>query len=131
MALPATMKVLGLGLGNGMIIDTEGSLEMLLRFSRVGNSHSHGEVMGDAIGRAGRAIVNVVESFLPVHASFEHQTKSMKTTRKRENQFALNTFLRTAKALVVKMGFQAAFIFSLVGWLLGHMPNIYNKLYKH
>ncbi|KAK7843912.1 amino acid transporter avt6b [Quercus suber] len=54
MALPATMKVLGLGLGNGMIIDTEGSLEMLLRFSRVGNSHSHGEVMSDAIGRAGR-----------------------------------------------------------------------------
>ena len=63
MALPATMKVLGLGLGIGMImfvaILTEGSLEMLLRFSRVGNSQSYGEVMRDAFGRAGRLLLQI------------------------------------------------------------------------
>jgi len=42
-----------------------------------------------------RATVNVAESFLPVHTSFENLTPSMKNTQKRENQFALNTFMRT------------------------------------
>lgn len=63
MALPATMKVLGLGLGIGMIVFvailTEGSLEMLLRFSRVGDSQSYGEVMRDAFGRAGRLLLQI------------------------------------------------------------------------
>ena len=63
MALPATMKVLGLGLGIGMIVFVailiEGSLEMLLRFSRVGNSHSYGEVMKNAFGLAGRLLLQI------------------------------------------------------------------------
>ncbi|KAL0001670.1 hypothetical protein SO802_015451 [Lithocarpus litseifolius] len=63
MALPAAMKELGLGLGIGMIVFlailTEGSLEMLLRFRRVGNSHSYGEVMRDAFGRAGRLLLQI------------------------------------------------------------------------
>ena len=61
MALPATMKVLGLGLGLGLIVFvallTEASLEMLLRFSKVGNSGSYGEVMGDAFGGVGRRLL--------------------------------------------------------------------------
>ncbi|KAE8023087.1 hypothetical protein FH972_008832 [Carpinus fangiana] len=61
MALPATMKVLGLGLGLGLIVFvallTEASLEMLLRFSKVGNSESYGEVMGDAFGGVGRRLL--------------------------------------------------------------------------
>ncbi|XP_041014176.1 amino acid transporter AVT6A-like isoform X1 [Juglans microcarpa x Juglans regia] len=63
MALPTTMKVLGLGLGLGMIVFvavlTEASLEMLLRFSRVGKSESYGEVMGDAFGVVGRRLLQI------------------------------------------------------------------------
>ncbi|XP_008243782.1 PREDICTED: probable sodium-coupled neutral amino acid transporter 6 [Prunus mume] len=60
MALPATMKVLGLGVGIGMIIFvailTEASLEMLLRFSKVGKVVSFGGVMEDAFGKAGKVV---------------------------------------------------------------------------
>ncbi|XP_042983668.1 amino acid transporter AVT6A-like isoform X5 [Carya illinoinensis] len=63
MALPTTIKVLGLGLGLGMIVFvavlTEASLEMLLRFSRVGKSESYGEVMGDAFGVVGRRLLQI------------------------------------------------------------------------
>ncbi|TQD87900.1 hypothetical protein C1H46_026537 [Malus baccata] len=60
MALPATMKVLGLGVGIGMIVFvavlTEASVEMLLRFSRVGKATTFGGVMGDAFGKAGKVV---------------------------------------------------------------------------
>lgn len=63
MALPATMKVLGLGLGVGLIVFvailTEASLEMLLRFSKAGKSVSYGGVMEDAFGRAGRLVFQI------------------------------------------------------------------------
>lgn len=60
MSLPATMKVLGLGLGVAMIIFvailTEASVEMLLRFSRVGKSVTYGGVVGDSFGKVGRVL---------------------------------------------------------------------------
>ncbi|KAA8529285.1 hypothetical protein F0562_033916 [Nyssa sinensis] len=63
MALPATMKVLGLGLGITIIVFvavlTEASIEMLLRFSRVGGSISYGGVMGDAFGNVGRTLLQI------------------------------------------------------------------------
>ncbi|KAK2663206.1 hypothetical protein Ddye_001780 [Dipteronia dyeriana] len=63
MALPATMKVLGLGLGIALIIFmaflTEASIELLLRFSRVGKSVSYGGLMGDAFGRFGKGVLQV------------------------------------------------------------------------
>eukprot|EP00262_Sarcandra_glabra_P021259 TRINITY_DN8885_c0_g1_i2.p1 TRINITY_DN8885_c0_g1~~TRINITY_DN8885_c0_g1_i2.p1 ORF type:complete len:460 (+),score=59.15 TRINITY_DN8885_c0_g1_i2:478-1857(+) len=63
MALPATMKVLGLGPGIAMIVFvaflTEASIEMLLRFSRAGKSVSYGGVMGDAFGRIGRIVLQI------------------------------------------------------------------------
>lgn len=63
MALPATMKVLGLGLGVGLIVFvailTDASLEMLLRFSKVGKSVSYGGVMEDAFGRVGRLVFQI------------------------------------------------------------------------
>uniref|UniRef100_A0A7N0T9M5 Amino acid transporter transmembrane domain-containing protein n=1 Tax=Kalanchoe fedtschenkoi TaxID=63787 RepID=A0A7N0T9M5_KALFE len=63
MALPATMKVLGLGLGIGMIIFmaflTEASIEMILRFSRAGKSVSYGGVMGNAFGKYGKILLQV------------------------------------------------------------------------
>ncbi|KAA8530490.1 hypothetical protein F0562_005199 [Nyssa sinensis] len=63
MALPATMKVLGLGLGIAMIIFmaflTEASIELLLRFSRAGRMLSYGGVMGDAFGKFGRILLQV------------------------------------------------------------------------
>ncbi|KAJ7943279.1 putative Amino acid transporter [Quillaja saponaria] len=63
MALPAAMKVLGLGLGIGAIIFvallTETSLEMLMRFSRVGKAGSYGEVMENAFGIAGRKVLQI------------------------------------------------------------------------
>lgn len=63
MALPATMKVLGLGLGVGIIVFvavlTEASIEMLLRFSRAGKSVSYGGVMGDAFGSVGRTLLQI------------------------------------------------------------------------
>ncbi|XP_073010403.1 amino acid transporter AVT6A-like [Typha latifolia] len=61
MALPATMKVLGLIPGILMIIFgaflTESSIEMLIRFSRVGNAISYGEVMGDTFGKIGKILL--------------------------------------------------------------------------
>ncbi|KAF8389876.1 hypothetical protein HHK36_024394 [Tetracentron sinense] len=63
MALPATMKVLGLVPGIAMIIFvaflTEASIEMLLRFSRAGKSVSYGGVMGDAFGRFGKMLLQI------------------------------------------------------------------------
>ena len=63
MALPATMKVLGLVLGIAMIIFvallTEALIEMLLRFSRAGNTTSYGGVMGDAFGKCGRIFLQI------------------------------------------------------------------------
>ncbi|XP_021736755.1 amino acid transporter AVT6A-like [Chenopodium quinoa] len=63
MALPATMKILGLGLGIFMIIFmaflTEKSIEMLLKFSRAGKCSSYGGVMEDAFGKVGRILLQV------------------------------------------------------------------------
>lgn len=63
MALPATMKVLGLGLGISMIffmaVLTNFSIDILLRFSRAGGSSSYGGVMGDAFGSCGRRLLQV------------------------------------------------------------------------
>ena len=61
MALPATMKVLGLGLGIAMIIFvaflTEASIDFLLRFSRAGKTVSYGGVMNDSFGKIGRIVL--------------------------------------------------------------------------
>ncbi|MCL7032676.1 hypothetical protein MKW94_028249 [Papaver nudicaule] len=58
MALPATMKVLGLVPGILMIVFmaflTECSVEMLLRFSKAGKTVSYGELMGETFGKYGR-----------------------------------------------------------------------------
>lgn len=63
MALPATMKVLGLGLGIALIVFvavlTEFSVGMLLRFSKAGGAVSYGGVMGDAFGDVGRTVLQV------------------------------------------------------------------------
>ncbi|XP_010257883.1 PREDICTED: sodium-coupled neutral amino acid transporter 2 [Nelumbo nucifera] len=63
MALPATMKVLGLGAGIAMIIFvaflTEASIDMLLRFSKAGKTDSYGGVMGDAFGKVGRVLLQI------------------------------------------------------------------------
>ncbi|KAM7516660.1 hypothetical protein LguiA_006243 [Lonicera macranthoides] len=63
MALPATMKVLGLVPGIAMIILmaflTEASIELLLRFSRAGKSVSYGGVMDDAFGKYGRMLLQI------------------------------------------------------------------------
>ena len=63
MALPATMKVLGLGLGIAMIVFmaflTEASIEMLLRFSRAGKTSSYGSLMGDAFGKYGKMLLQI------------------------------------------------------------------------
>lgn len=63
MALPATMKVLGLGLGIALIIFmailTEASIELLLRFSREGKSVSYGGLMGEAFGKCGKILLQV------------------------------------------------------------------------
>nr|GLL18790.1 sodium-coupled neutral amino acid transporter 5-like [Ipomoea trifida] len=61
MALPATMKVLGLFLGIAMVIFmsflTEASIELLIRFSRTSKSVSYGGLMGDTFGKFGRIIL--------------------------------------------------------------------------
>lgn len=61
MALPATMKVLGLFLGIAIIvlvaILTELSVEILLRFSKAAGSTSYGEVMWDAFGNIGKKLL--------------------------------------------------------------------------
>ncbi|KAL9226485.1 hypothetical protein vseg_002292 [Gypsophila vaccaria] len=63
MALPATMKVLGLGFGVVMIVVmaalSERSIEMLLKFSRAGKATSYGGVMEDAFGKGGRVLVQL------------------------------------------------------------------------
>ncbi|XP_052197090.1 amino acid transporter AVT6A [Diospyros lotus] len=63
MALPATMKALGLVLGIAMIIFmaflTEASIEMLLRFSRAGKTTSYGGVMGDTFGKFGKIFLQI------------------------------------------------------------------------
>ncbi|KAG8639037.1 amino acid transporter AVT6A [Manihot esculenta] len=63
MALPATMKVLGLGLGIGMIVFvavlTERSVEILLRYSKAGKVDSYGGLMGCAFGNGGRRLLQI------------------------------------------------------------------------
>ncbi|KAL0446964.1 UNVERIFIED_CONTAM: Amino acid transporter AVT6A [Sesamum latifolium] len=63
MALPATMKVLGLGLGIALIVFvavlTEFAVGLLLRFSKAGASASYAGVMEDAFGNVGRRILQV------------------------------------------------------------------------
>jgi sodium-coupled neutral amino acid transporter 2 len=63
MALPATMKVLGLVPGIAMIIFmaflTDSSIELLLRYSRAGKSVSYGGVMNDAFGKYGRMLLQI------------------------------------------------------------------------
>ena len=62
-ALPATMKVLGLVPGLVMIVLvaflTDASIELLMRFSRVAGAPSYGAVMGDAFGLGGRRLLQV------------------------------------------------------------------------
>ncbi|KAL0461539.1 UNVERIFIED_CONTAM: Amino acid transporter AVT6A [Sesamum latifolium] len=61
MALPATMKVLGLILGVAVIIFmaflTEASIEFMLRFSRTAKAVSYGGLMEDAFGKYGRMAI--------------------------------------------------------------------------
>ncbi|KAJ3694758.1 hypothetical protein LUZ60_000135 [Juncus effusus] len=63
MALPATMKVLGLIPGLLLIVFgavlAESSIELLVRFSRVCKAASYGEVMGDTFGRVGKMLLQV------------------------------------------------------------------------
>lgn len=63
MALPATMKVLGLAAGIAAIVLvavlTELSISMLLRFSKAGGVTSYGGVMADAFGEVGRKVLQV------------------------------------------------------------------------
>ncbi|XP_075496422.1 amino acid transporter AVT6A-like [Primulina tabacum] len=63
MALPAAMKVLGLGLGVVIIVFvgvlTEFSVGTLLRFSKASGADSYGNVMGDAFGIWGRRILQL------------------------------------------------------------------------
>ncbi|KAH9739762.1 Amino acid transporter AVT6A [Citrus sinensis] len=63
MALPATMKVLGLVLGIALIIFmaflTDASIELLLRFSRAGKSVSYGGLMGEAFGKWGKVLLQL------------------------------------------------------------------------
>ncbi|XP_065879799.1 amino acid transporter AVT6A-like [Euphorbia lathyris] len=63
MALPATMKVLGLGLGIALILFvavlTERSIAFLLRYSKAGKVDSYGGVMGDAFGFGGKRLLQI------------------------------------------------------------------------
>ncbi|KAM0039907.1 putative amino acid transporter, transmembrane domain-containing protein [Helianthus debilis subsp. tardiflorus] len=63
MALPATMKILGLIPGIALIIFmaylTDVSIDLLIRFSRAGRSVSYGGAMDDAFGRVGRILLQV------------------------------------------------------------------------
>lgn len=63
MALPATMKVLGLIPGIATIIFmaflTEASIELLIRFSRTSKSVSYGGLMGDTFGKYGRMLLQI------------------------------------------------------------------------
>lgn len=63
MALPATMKILGLIPGIAMIVLmaflTDASIDFLLRFSNIGNQRSYGGVMDDSFGKCGRVLLQV------------------------------------------------------------------------
>ncbi|KAJ4877807.1 Transmembrane amino acid transporter family protein [Raphanus sativus] len=63
MALPATMKILGLVLGITMIVVmaflSDASIEFLLRFSNIKKSRSYGGLMGDSFGKPGRVLLQV------------------------------------------------------------------------
>lgn len=63
MALPATMKVLGLLPGIALIIFmaflTDASIDLLIRFTRAGKALSYGGVMEDAFGSIGRMLLQV------------------------------------------------------------------------
>ncbi|XP_024975395.1 amino acid transporter AVT6B-like [Cynara cardunculus var. scolymus] len=63
MALPATMKVLGLIPGIALIIImaflTESSIDLLIRFSRARKSVSYGGLMEDEFGKVGRILLQV------------------------------------------------------------------------
>lgn len=63
MALPATMKVLGLAVGIAAIVLvavlTDLSISMLLRLSKAGRVTSYGGVMADAFGDVGRKVLQV------------------------------------------------------------------------
>ncbi|PUZ77445.1 hypothetical protein GQ55_1G371800 [Panicum hallii var. hallii] len=61
MALPATMKVLGLAPGLVLIVLaavlTDASIELLVRYSRAAGAKSYGRAMGDAFGSFGRGFL--------------------------------------------------------------------------
>lgn len=63
MALPATMKVLGLPLGILSIIImgflSENPIQIMLRYSRPSGARSYGGLMGDAFGTLGRVVVQL------------------------------------------------------------------------
>lgn len=63
MALPATMKVLGLVFGILLIVFvcllTDASIDILLRFSRATAATSYGGVMGDAFGKIGKMLLQI------------------------------------------------------------------------
>lgn len=63
MALPATMKILGLILGLSLLVLvgllTYVSIEFLLRFSKAARVNSYGGVMEDAFGQPGRILLQV------------------------------------------------------------------------
>ncbi|CAM0914151.1 unnamed protein product [Alopecurus aequalis] len=63
MALPATMKVLGLVPGLAMILLaaflTDASIDLLMRFSRAAGAPSYGAVMGHAFGCGGRRLLQL------------------------------------------------------------------------
>jgi solute carrier family 38 (sodium-coupled neutral amino acid transporter), member 2 len=63
MALPATMKVLGLVPGILLILFvaclTEASLELLVRFTNASKMNTYGRVMRDAFARPGRILLQL------------------------------------------------------------------------
>ena len=63
MALPATMKVLGLAPGLVLIVLaavlTDASIELLVRYSRAAGAKSYGRAMGDAFGAFGRGFLQL------------------------------------------------------------------------
>lgn len=63
MALPATMKVLGLPLGIVVIIVmgilSEHSIQIMLRYSRPSRIRSYGGLMADSFGEIGRKLVQL------------------------------------------------------------------------
>eukprot|EP01018_Ginkgo_biloba_P000987 Gb_25788 [translate_table: standard] len=63
LALPATMKIVGLILGLSMLVLVpllvNVSVEFLLRFSKAGKVNSYGGVMADAFGCPGRILVQI------------------------------------------------------------------------